>query len=103
MKCFVKRAAIAGASAALVLLALPAIGSAQYYNYRGPSSLVRPYYNGANTLYQQQMRRRGIQNPGSIGSPQFFRRNFPRPSWQDYSRSTGGVFVRPRNCFGPYC
>lgn len=102
MNCSIQGAGLA-AALALCVLAFPASGNAQYYNYSGPRSLVQPYYDGANSLYQYQMRQRGIQNPGSIGSPQFFRRNFPRPSWQDYSRSTGGFFVRPRNCFGPYC
>lgn len=102
MNCSIQGAGLA-AALALCVLAFPASGNAQYYNYSGPRSLVQPYYDRANSLYQYQMRQRGIQNPGSIGSPQFFRRNFPRPSWQDYSRSTGGFFVRPRNCFGPYC
>lgn len=102
MKYAISNVVFGAATLAATMLVLPASGMAQY-RYAGPRSLIKPYYQGANTLYQQQMRRRGVQSPGSIGSPQFFRRNFPRPSWQDYSSSTGGLFVKPRHCVGPYC
>jgi hypothetical protein len=52
--CFIKRVAVVGAFVALGLLAVPGAGSAQYYNYRGPRSLVIPYNKGANQLYQYQ-------------------------------------------------
>lgn len=90
------------------LVATTVSADAQYYNRRiyipapvyrpGPSrfSAVGTYYGAANGIYRRY-------RPYDIGSPNFFRNNFPRPNWNDYSRRTGGVFVRPRNCFGPYC
>ena len=64
--------------------------------------LVVCAYNGANAAYQYEMQRQGRPAPW-IGSPQFFRNNFPPPQWDDFSRSTSGIIVRPRNCWGPYC
>lgn len=102
-KSFNARVMVSGTALGLGLFAIPAVGSAQYYGPPGGLGMAYGYYQGGNALYQQQLRSRGVQNPPYIGSPQFFRGNFPRPSWEDYSRSTGGVFVRPRNCYGPYC
>lgn len=79
------------------------------YRYRIPPPVWRPgpsvgqrlgtvgtFYSGANSIYRQY-------RPYDIGSPNFFRHNFPPPNWNYYSQSTGGIFVRPRNCYGPYC
>lgn len=76
-------------------LAIPSHSTAQYYQIT-PRTMVYPYYQGANAIYRHY-------RPYDIGSPMFFRRNLPPPSWNYYSRSTGGIFVRPRNCYGPYC
>ena len=80
------------ATAALTSLALAITidgAAAQSQCWQG-SCLISPYYQTANVVYQGALRRQGVSNPPSIGSPQFFLRqtNYPavRPSYMPAPR-----------------
>lgn len=94
---------IATTVAALVICTSVTSAAADWRRILGGAGQAQQYYGWGNDIYQYEMRRQGNANPPAIGSRQFFRNNFPPTSWDDYSRSTGGVFVRPQHCWGPYC
>ena len=81
-------------------MVMAAGASAQGQGIPGQMGLAYKLYRSGNNIYRYELQRQGRGNQyAPIGSPQFFRNNFPPVTCQGYSGMTGGVFVQ-RGCPG---